>query len=43
MPLANAERQKKYTEKLKAKGESFYKAKESKRRKAKRTLDGEKG
>ena len=42
MPLTNAERQKKYREKLKAKYESFYKAKESKRRKEKRLLNGEK-
>ena len=42
MPLANAKRQKKYTEKLKAKDESLYKAKESKRRKVKRILNGEK-
>ena len=42
MPLTNAERQKKYREKLKAKYESFYKTKESKRRKEKRLLNGEK-
>ena len=30
MPLTNAERRKKYREKLKAKDESLYKAKESK-------------
>ena len=33
MPLTNAERQKKYREKLRTKDESLYKAKESKRRK----------
>ena len=42
MPLTNAERQKKYREKLRAKDESLYKAKESKRRKEKCILNGEK-
>ena len=37
-----SERQKKYREKLKAKDESLYKAKESKGRKEKRMLNGEK-
>ena len=41
MPLTNAERQKKQGE-LKATGKSLYKAKESKRRKEKRILNGEK-
>ena len=38
MPLTNAERQKKYREKLTAKDDSMYKAKKSKRRKEKRYL-----
>ena len=42
MPLTNTERQKKYREKLKATDESLYKTKESKRRKEKRLLNGEK-
>ena len=42
MPLTKAERQKKNRQKLKAKDESLYKAKESKKRKEKRILNGEK-